>query len=322
MPVSWPDEVDRIIGGDMTAGLAYVTPAGGAVVTAVAPVGLRDRARGTVAFTTSIGLPKKLERMLQNPRVALSYHAREHGHAREAGFVLVQGDAHVTLQPDEDYLRNELSPRAERFMGPPREGLFWDRWLREYYADRVLVEVTVKRVVTWPDEACRGKAAVQGEPPPAEAAPEQRPPKGGIGARVDVERAARRARKLPYLLLAFRGADGYPVQVPVEVAGGGEGGIVLEAPPGLVPAGGRRAGLLAHGYGPKLVGLAARQYTGWLAADPDGRLIYAPHTEQGFQAPGNKTLLLLANGLLAKRGLRKAAKDGTIERLRELEAAR
>jgi hypothetical protein len=24
-------------------------------------------------------------------------------------------------------------------MGPPRTGIFWDRWLSAYYADRVLV---------------------------------------------------------------------------------------------------------------------------------------------------------------------------------------
>jgi hypothetical protein len=50
--VSWPDEVDDVLAGDLTAALAYVTPAGGAVVTAVAPVGLRDRAARTVTFTT------------------------------------------------------------------------------------------------------------------------------------------------------------------------------------------------------------------------------------------------------------------------------
>ena len=34
--------------------------------------------------------------------------------------------------------------------------------------------------------------------------------------------------------------------------------------------------------------------------------VYAPHTSSGFRAPGNKTLVLLPNGLMAKRGLRKA----------------
>ena len=41
--VSWPDEVDQVLDGDLTAALAYMTPAGGSVVTAVAPLGLRDR---------------------------------------------------------------------------------------------------------------------------------------------------------------------------------------------------------------------------------------------------------------------------------------
>ncbi|MEA2373636.1 MAG: hypothetical protein QOD53_99 [Thermoleophilaceae bacterium] len=316
MAVQWPDEVDRIIGGDMTAGLAYVTPAGGAVVTAVAPVGLRERERGTVGFTTSIGLPKKLERMLREPRISLTYHAREHGLTGEPGFVLVQGDATVTLDPDERFLREELGPRAERFMGPRREGPFWDRWLREYYADRVPVEVGVRRVLFWPQGDCRGEPRTGGEPLPG-AAPPQSEPKGGTGPRVDVERAARRAAKLPHRLLAFRGADGYPVQVPVEVGEAEAGGLALHAPPDLLPPGGRRAGLLAHGYGAKLTGLAARQFTGWLTVeDGSGRALYAPHTEQGFRAPRNKTLLLLANGLLAKRGLRKAERDGTLERLR------
>lgn len=45
------------------------------------------------------------------------------------------------------------------------------------------------------------------------------------------------------------------------------------------------------------------------------RALYAPHTGFGFRAPANKTLLLLANGLLAKRGLRKARR-GAAARVR------
>src|SRR6266550_2794164 len=105
---AWPDEVDRTIEGDLTAALAYVTPAGGAVITAVAPIGLRDRERGSVGFTTSLGFGKKLER-------------------------------------DRDYLDREIGPRAERYLGPRKTGLFWDRWLQEYYADRVPVDVDVRR---------------------------------------------------------------------------------------------------------------------------------------------------------------------------------
>ena len=82
----WSDADDAIIGGDLTAALAYVTPAGGAVATPVAPIGLRDREAGTVVFTTSLGFGRKLERIRANPRVALAYHAREHGFAAELAF--------------------------------------------------------------------------------------------------------------------------------------------------------------------------------------------------------------------------------------------
>jgi hypothetical protein len=75
----WSDLDDEIIGGDLTAALAYLTPASGSVVTAVAPIGLRDRAAGTVGFTTSLGFGRKLDRIKENPRVALAYHARQHG---------------------------------------------------------------------------------------------------------------------------------------------------------------------------------------------------------------------------------------------------
>src|SRR3954468_24801935 len=75
----WPDEVDDVLGGDLTCAIAYVTPARGAVVTAVAPIGLRGREANTVGFTTSLGFGRKLDRLRQEPRIAMAYHAREHG---------------------------------------------------------------------------------------------------------------------------------------------------------------------------------------------------------------------------------------------------
>jgi hypothetical protein len=122
--VSWPDEVDWVLAGDMTAALAYVTPARGAVVTAVAPVGMRDREQGTVTFTTSLGLGKKLERIRRNPHVALAYHARDHGFATGNLYVLVQGRCRPVPQADPAWNREVLGPAAERFMGRPRHGPF------------------------------------------------------------------------------------------------------------------------------------------------------------------------------------------------------
>jgi hypothetical protein len=120
-----------------------------------------------------------------------------------------------------------------------------------------------------------------------------------------VARAARRLARLPHRLVAFRGGDGHPVAVPFQLGAPEADGLRIRAGGGLVPAGGRRAGLLAHDYRPQLVGLSTRQHTGWLEAGADGEALYAPHTDAGFRAPANKTLLLLANGFLAKRNLRR-----------------
>jgi hypothetical protein len=42
-PVRWSGDADEVIRGDLTAAAAYLTPAGGAVVTAVAPCGIGQR---------------------------------------------------------------------------------------------------------------------------------------------------------------------------------------------------------------------------------------------------------------------------------------
>jgi hypothetical protein len=306
--VQWPDEIDEPLAGDLTAALAYNTPAGGTVVTAVAPIGLRDRERGSVSFTTSLGFGRKLERIRRDPRIALAYHAREHGPAGANGrYVLVQGSATVDAEPDRDYLE-WIGRQAEPFMGRAARGPFWDRWLSAYYADRVPVHVSVERIVSWPDLGCEGEPVVLGEPWPA-APPEQAEPANGTGPRLDSERAGGALAKLAHQLVGYQGGDGRPVVVPVRVTGADRGAIRLAAADGLLPPGGRRAGVLAHEYRAKLIGLAARQHTGWLQVR-DGEALYAPHTATGFRAPPNKTLLLLGTGYLARRGLRRARKGG------------
>jgi hypothetical protein len=318
-PVRWSDTAEDVIRGDITVAVSYVTPAGGAAVTAVAPCGIGQRDLGTVGFTTSLGFGKKLERIICDPHVALAYHAREHGYSASPAFVLAQGLAAVDLEPARERL-DALTPQAERYVGKVMRGPVWDRLLREYYAERVFVDITLERVATWPDLGASGPVQVTGAAWPGPAAP-QRPPKNGTGPRVDVAKAAQQVGALPHRVLAYRGADGFPVLVPVQLAGHDQAGLRLVAAPGLLPPGGRRAGLLAHAYRPQLVGLSTRTFTGWLEAGPDG-VVYAPHTTRGFVAPPRKKLLLVSNGLIAKYGLWQARRQGTAARLEQLASER
>ena len=288
----WSDEVDRILAGDLATAFAYLTPAGGVVISAVTTVGLRDREAGTIAMTTSLGFARKLERLERDPRCAVSYHTREHGFAaaEPATQVLVQGRARFSRTPDPAALQ-ALVPDVERFLGSQPRGRFWDWVLREYRETRIVLTIDVGQVLTLPADVP--------EPKP------QKPPKKGAGPRVDSAKAAARMESLPHRLVGWRGADGFPVVTRVELGATAAAGIPLRGIDVPLPAGGRRAGMVAHSFQPKLVGVRTRTLTGWLQ---DG--IYAPHTEAGFRAPANKTLLLVGNGLLAKKGVRELRKAG------------
>src|SRR5260221_8963125 len=121
MPVTWDDDVDEILAGDLTTAVGYRTPAGGVVVQAVAPIGLRDREAGTVGFTTSLGFSKKLERIAGDPRVAMAFHAREHGRTHSQLYVLVQGRARVIAEPSEAE-RELVRTQATAYLGKPKSG--------------------------------------------------------------------------------------------------------------------------------------------------------------------------------------------------------
>jgi len=157
-------------------------------------------------------------------------------------------------------------------------------------------------VLSWADPACTGAPEVSGAARPDAGPDSQAPPAKGTGPRVDSAKAARKAGALDHVVLSWRDTDGFPMAAPVEVGAADSAGIALAGP---LPAGGRRAGLLAHSYRPQLIGLKTRQHTGWLQ---DG--VYAPHTAGGFAVPANKTVLLLGNGLMARRGLAQARKLG------------
>jgi hypothetical protein len=214
-----------------------------------------------------------------------------------------------------------LIPQAERFMGQVKRGPLWDRLLHEYYWERVLIDISVARIMAWGDPSATGEAEVYGAPRPP-APPPQARPQLGVAPRIDVARLHRQVGKLAHQLVAYRGADGFPVVVPVRVTGDSPVGLHLVAAPGLLPSGDRRAGLLAHSYRPQLIGLSTRTGTGWLHPEGDGRAVYAPHTSRGFIAPPAKNLLLVSNGLMAKYGMRRARASGLVEELQRLAESR
>ena len=305
-PLQWPDEVDEIFTGDLVVTVGSPTPAGGVVLNSVTPLGLRDRNAGTVMFTTSLGFGRKLERIAADPRIAVAYSTREHGHSQRPGYVLVQGIADVIAEYTQER-RDELVEQAQQHIGQVADGRFWDWWLKVYYFDRVGVEVKATRILWWPSGSLADEPVVIGEPLPTLVAPSQPPPRQPAVARVPVGKVVKSAR-MPHRLLGITDAGGMPVIVPVEVVRRAEHGLVLDVPSGIVPPGGRRAGFIAHQFRPKLIGLATATHTGWLEVGAEA--VWTPHTRHGFVAPPNKTLLLLGNGAAARWGYRQAIKAG------------
>jgi hypothetical protein len=308
---SWPASVEEILGGDQAVGLAHLTPAAGVVLTPVTNFALQNRTAGTMAFNSSVGMWHKLARIRDDPDVALAFHTREHGFSNRPEYVLVQGRASLPSLADPEAWQEAMGENWERFSGQPRDlGPLWGRWLSAYH-QRVNVEIAVERLIVWPELACLGTPEIHGAPLPAREPAPQSPPARGSGPRVDHARAAKRLARLPNLLLGWVGADGFPLVVPVTVTGVGDEGIELSVPNRLIPAGGRRAGLLGHSFSRHVIGQQQRKHSGWLECDPaTGQAVYAPHTEHGYRLPPSRLAFNLSAGFVARRGLRQARREG------------
>ncbi len=307
--ITWSDEIDEILGGDLTAAVGICTDRGGVVLATVAPIGLRDRDAGTVSFTTSLGFGRKLERIHANPSVALSYHTRQHGRSQQPGHVLINGTATIRL-PTSGAERNELRERAADHLGPLATGRFWDWWLDAYYQDRVIVDIAVQSVVYTPPgytPVVTGRAMPDGTPD------EQPPPHEATRARVPLRRVARSLRQSPHRLLSWTDADGDPIITPILESrrDGDSFTLRTEMAP---PEGGRRAGVLAHDFHPEIVGLRTATHTGWLRVDQN-EVLWTPHTRHAVAVPPNKTIVLLANGAGSRRGVRQVNQSRLAHRI-------
>jgi hypothetical protein len=310
-PLRWSDEIDDILAGDLTVGIGMPTGMRGVSLATVTTLGLRDRSAGRVTFTTSLGFGRKLERIADDPRIAVAYHTRQHGGTDRPGYVLVQGRAAVTAPTETE--RDELGERAAQFMGQVATGWFWDRWLRVYYYDRVLVHITAERLLWWPDGDTAKPPQVLGAPMPEGVVPSQEPPRDATVARVPVDKTLKTAHRMRHQLIGVVQGDGMPLVLPTQTSGRSGDALRLDVPSALLPRGARRAGFMAHDFHAGLVGLSNATHTGWLQAGGERQVRWTPHTRHAFTAPPNKTLLLLANGFMARRGYKQAIKQGRDE---------
>jgi hypothetical protein len=229
--------------------------------------------------------------------------------------VLVQGRASLS-EPVPEYprVRADVWERVESWQDLHP---FWKAWLR-VWAFRLDIQIAVERILVWPELDCTGTPEVYGAPLSFTPPVPQRPPTGGTTPRINATRAARNAARLPDVLLGWVGADGFPVIVPVRISTTEPRGIVLDVPDGIVPDGGRRAGLTAHWFDrtfrrgkPTGWGMTIRVHTGWMEAIPrTRRIVYAPHTKSGYGFPASALLYRIAAGLGTRWGARGARRAG------------
>ena len=172
-------------------------------------------------MNSSVGAPKKLDRIRRNPHVAIAFHTRAHAANDRPEYVLVQGRA--TLGPPVADFPGKFVDNWER-LEPWRDiSPLWKRWMR-VYALRIEVRIAVERMIVWPDLACRGTPEVIGAPLPAAPPPPQDPPAKGTAPRIDHARAAKQASRLPDVLLGWVGADGFPVAIAAQIGATDERG--------------------------------------------------------------------------------------------------
>lgn len=294
LTVTWPAAVDEIIGGDLVAAVGVPTSRGGIALSCVCPIGLRDRHKGTVSFTSPLGFGRKLVRIADNPRIAVAYHTRQHGRSDLPGYVLVQGTASIAPIASKEWFVEQVMAYDERLLASRH----WDRWLKAYYADRALVTVQVERIVWWPEgDMAGGHPVVLGEPLAASPPPSQDPPRDADRPRTPmrpIARSTRRGHRLIGVLLE----DGLPLVLPFDVVGASRASLSLKVDSSLLPRGDRRAGLVAHGFCPQLAGLRIATHTGWLSTTPSLR--WVPHTRHVLYSPPSRLLCRIGSGLATR----------------------
>ncbi len=184
--------------------------------------------------------------------------------------------------------------------------------LEVYYWQRVAITIDVERVIAYPDTEAEGEPAVYGARFPSRRRPRSRPA-AGPRPRVDSAKLLAQAQKLPHTLVGLA-CD--PTTCPTSGRHArwrrrrAACGWMSRADPCL--EGGRRAGLTAHAFEPRMVGQEQRVHTGWLEADGDDRPLLAAH-EGRLQAPRFRTSPSRSGSASLAFRMKKARAAGLVE---------
>ena len=271
----------------------------------MAPMGLRDREAGTITVTSSLGLPKKIARMRENPSVAIAYHAREHGFSDRPEYVVVQGTASVPEHPDRPWLES-ITPEWERFLGP-RHGQWLGRGPKIYYWERLGIPITVRRVLVYDGH---NPVKVIGEPLPDDPAPQVAPKKGtGPRSRPRRRRGASTGCHTHCSVGSEATACRWSAVSPATAR--------TSAAYAWLPATPRRLRVAAAPDSPATCSSATWSARS-SASTPGGsrstgaKTVYAPHTKAGYAVPASRGLMTVGTALTFPKGYREARELGLV----------
>ena len=263
--IRWPDEVDEILAGDIAVALASVTPAKGVVIAPLTNFGMRDREAGTICVNSSVAAWRKLDRIRRNPGWPSPSTPVNTGRApvpstcsRRAG-----QPCRTRFPTTPPRSRGHWQPRSQD--RGAASAAPWKRWLRVYaLRDRDHASTCRARSTVWPDlglpRARPRSSAPRPLRPPVR--PGARPPRAPGPAHRRRARGPKAAQAPPARppRAPGRARDGLPDRRRRSSAGDATDARHRPAPAGadLVPPGGRRAGLTAHWFAPRVVGQRQR----------------------------------------------------------------
>lgn len=302
-----PDLISDILGNDRCVAFACRTPAGGVALSPMTTLGMHDFTEGTVTATTSFANFAKLRHVDHDDRVAIIYHARDHSPFRHPHLIVVQGRASFPDRADGQWASPEAIVRLDEFLKPRHHGTVWNWIGREYYEARVPITVKIHRVLVFDDDKSVLPSLVIGVALP-EDAPSQSEPKNGTGPRIKARKIVGRLKKSRHQIVAWTDAEGFPIGRRVKFKMDGD---MIEVHSAGLPTGSRRAGALAHWFGPQCVPQGSAVITGWLSSE-GSTAMYAPHTIEGYVLPNSELAYHLGGGLFAKVRYRKAVSLGYI----------